>query len=537
MHTRISRKAHSKNMLKISYLKTKLGDKYRIIGRDKRQSPLTERRSPSKPSQPQPPVPKPVHIAPFLASKANPRPLDVTPGRLLDALKTAKTLAATDAATASIKAAEALETKASTGIRMRSTKTDVRGPQNDQNTIMRLPEGAVPKIPDAVIASTKIQAFAEITRSIKHGSKQSVDASGNVAAEADAGAGAGAGAGAKSETDESPNTVTHSEAIPLSANALPTIEPKTAVGPFYQFGITPSEAETILSITPKILTRNNQINIDASFKGDKAARAEEQAEMLRRIICLENSNEMGIRKFNIARSVEIFQRKAGDTGSPEVQAAVFTVRIHAMQKHLTLNPKDKSTKRRLQTWLSKRDKILKYLRRKDLAKFVETCRAIGVDPKVIHCYFDEYSDCQYGACIIGAITKYTSQLGCDSSATTYQKTQALKFLINLIADIAQPLHITDDSSRSTVINFNGYRTTLHDVWENTLPDARIGNSYSNDYTLYGEALINPKLLLNDHDHNHETNYYNDCCQDHGSKLHYHYQDHHHHHHHYYHYHD
>ena len=38
--------------------------------------------------------------------------------------------------------------------------------------------------------------------------------------------------------------------------------------------------------------------------------------------------------------IEKFARKAGDTGSPEVQVAILTERIQELNEHLQKNPKD-----------------------------------------------------------------------------------------------------------------------------------------------------------------------------------------------------
>jgi ribosomal protein S15P/S13E len=45
-------------------------------------------------------------------------------------------------------------------------------------------------------------------------------------------------------------------------------------------------------------------------------------------------------------------------------AAAMSVKIDAMKLHLSKNHKDKSTKRKLEYWISKQRKMLQYLRRK-----------------------------------------------------------------------------------------------------------------------------------------------------------------------------
>lgn len=89
-----------------------------------------------------------------------------------------------------------------------------------------------------------------------------------------------------------------------------------------------------------------------------------QAEMVRRLLSIENASSRQMRKFNISRVLEMFGRHDLDTGSAEVQVACMTVKIVAMKDHMSRNRKDYSTKRRLEAAIGKRFTMLKYLRRK-----------------------------------------------------------------------------------------------------------------------------------------------------------------------------
>lgn len=60
----------------------------------------------------------------------------------------------------------------------------------------------------------------------------------------------------------------------------------------------------------------------------------------------------------------------GDTGSPEVQVAILTWKIVNLQKHLQENQKDNHSRRGLLKIVSKRRRIMKYLRDKDEQRFV-----------------------------------------------------------------------------------------------------------------------------------------------------------------------
>ena len=53
---------------------------------------------------------------------------------------------------------------------------------------------------------------------------------------------------------------------------------------------------------------------------------------------------------------------AGDTGSPEVQAAILTERIGHLSEHLKGHPKDRHSRRGLLMMVNKRNRLLRYLR-------------------------------------------------------------------------------------------------------------------------------------------------------------------------------
>ena len=66
---------------------------------------------------------------------------------------------------------------------------------------------------------------------------------------------------------------------------------------------------------------------------------------------------------NKAQVVGDFQRAAGDTGSPEVQVALLTARINGLTGHFKSNAKDHHSRRGLLRMVSRRRKLLDYLKR------------------------------------------------------------------------------------------------------------------------------------------------------------------------------
>ncbi|SEP09626.1 30S ribosomal protein S15 [Nitrosovibrio sp. Nv6] len=64
-----------------------------------------------------------------------------------------------------------------------------------------------------------------------------------------------------------------------------------------------------------------------------------------------------------AQVVRDYQRATGDTGSPEVQVALLTARINDLTNHFKAHVKDHHSRRGLLRMVSRRRKLLDYLKR------------------------------------------------------------------------------------------------------------------------------------------------------------------------------
>ncbi len=60
---------------------------------------------------------------------------------------------------------------------------------------------------------------------------------------------------------------------------------------------------------------------------------------------------------------------ANDTGSPEVQIAVLTVRITNLTEHMKTHKKDLGSRRGLLKMVSQRRRLLDYVKRFDVARY------------------------------------------------------------------------------------------------------------------------------------------------------------------------
>jgi len=67
-----------------------------------------------------------------------------------------------------------------------------------------------------------------------------------------------------------------------------------------------------------------------------------------------------------------------DTGSPEVQVAIFSRRISQLNEHLKVNPKDHHSRRGLLLLVGKRRRLLNYLSRNDVERYRSLIGKLGI---------------------------------------------------------------------------------------------------------------------------------------------------------------
>ena len=76
--------------------------------------------------------------------------------------------------------------------------------------------------------------------------------------------------------------------------------------------------------------------------------------------------------------IKEYGRKAGDTGSPEVQIAILTARITELTEHMKKNPKDYQSNRGLLKMVGQRRGLLDYLKKTDLEKYRALIEKLGI---------------------------------------------------------------------------------------------------------------------------------------------------------------
>jgi small subunit ribosomal protein S15 len=68
----------------------------------------------------------------------------------------------------------------------------------------------------------------------------------------------------------------------------------------------------------------------------------------------------------------------GDTGSPEVQVAILTERIRNLTEHLKIHKKDFHSRRGLLMMVGQRRRLLDYLKRKEVQRYVTVVERLGL---------------------------------------------------------------------------------------------------------------------------------------------------------------
>ena len=76
--------------------------------------------------------------------------------------------------------------------------------------------------------------------------------------------------------------------------------------------------------------------------------------------------------------IKKFATTKGDTGSPEVQIALLTERIKELTEHLKVHKKDNHSRRGLLKMVSKRRRLLSYLRGSVEERYQSVIKSLGL---------------------------------------------------------------------------------------------------------------------------------------------------------------
>ncbi len=87
---------------------------------------------------------------------------------------------------------------------------------------------------------------------------------------------------------------------------------------------------------------------------------------------------MTITKERKQEIIQQFRHDDQDTGSPEVQIAVLTTRINGLTEHMRVHRKDYASRRGLLALVSRRRRLLDFLRRIDPQRYLKIIGELGI---------------------------------------------------------------------------------------------------------------------------------------------------------------
>jgi len=87
---------------------------------------------------------------------------------------------------------------------------------------------------------------------------------------------------------------------------------------------------------------------------------------------------MSILKEKKQKVIKQFANEKNDTGSPEVQVAILSERINNLTEHFKTNVNDIHSRRGLLVMVSRRRKLLDYLKRKSEVRYQDLIKKLNI---------------------------------------------------------------------------------------------------------------------------------------------------------------
>jgi len=79
-----------------------------------------------------------------------------------------------------------------------------------------------------------------------------------------------------------------------------------------------------------------------------------------------------------AQIVQTYQLNSRDTGSPEVQVAILTMKINKLTEHFKAHKHDYHSRRGLLRMVSQRRKMLNYIKEEDIGRYRDLIKRLGL---------------------------------------------------------------------------------------------------------------------------------------------------------------
>ena len=90
------------------------------------------------------------------------------------------------------------------------------------------------------------------------------------------------------------------------------------------------------------------------------------------------ANRDSISKEQVAELIKEYGKNEKNSGSPEVQVAILTVRIRNLTEHLKVHKKDFHTRTGLLKLIGKRRRLLSYIKNNDIDNYRQLIKKLGI---------------------------------------------------------------------------------------------------------------------------------------------------------------
>ncbi|KAJ3531131.1 hypothetical protein NM688_g7616 [Phlebia brevispora] len=106
------------------------------------------------------------------------------------------------------------------------------------------------------------------------------------------------------------------------------------------------------------------------------------------------------------------------------------------------------------------------------------------------CSVEQTRDCGDGQCILTAIANYTVRVA-ETSLSSSQRQEALKFLDHFLGDVGQPLHVEayEVGANDIDAKCSGSSTNLHAAWDTGMLTKNVDANHGSEATTYASYLI------------------------------------------------
>jgi len=188
----------------------------------------------------------------------------------------------------------------------------------------------------------------------------------------------------------------------ILASPMPPASPSnsegTQVPSYFNYGIREREEEMLFSVLPSLTIQGDALlrhrrreksgeeeRFDLGEMQETDLRQRYKAQLLARLVDLRNANAQGIAYENRMRIIAEFSEPENptDSGRPEVQAALLTLRIRALWDHLTRFKKDLDSRRSIRRLIHQRARILKYLKKVNQDRYERVLDRLGLEPESV----------------------------------------------------------------------------------------------------------------------------------------------------------